>query len=697
MKLDIETQRFHTNEIEGRESYVVANTSHMMRILGESLYEDKILACIREISTNAFESHFRANNAEPFHIYLPTSDNPKITWRDFGTGLSKEQLSNLYKVFGASDKGDSNDYTGCLGLGSKAPFAYHGNGGTFITTSYIDGTKHTVVNAKDSRGKPTMVFLKSESTNEPNGVEIAFDVLPEDVTEFAQKAAKVFQWFKTRPICKQGHYENMLDEYDYDYDFPTWKLQKRASSTYPYYKNKCKAIMGQVAYPINLEHFKGDYARVLELGNLHLFFEIGEIEMSPSREGLQYHEHTINAIKKRLDEIIKYFRDYVSQKIKDCESLWDSRILLAELVNGELSFLNGLVSKEVEWKNQKVSTLVEIKGCNLTKFEKQQTFRYNTDDVVKQHNGHQTVRASKRISLYYNDMKRGAITACKDKLRKDKDIDIIYLVRDKDELNHFKSLLGAVNGAVKPCSDLPYNASTKQRGNISTVFAFNEQNRRYYCRARNCWVSTSVEIDNETGVYCPMYKWEIDIDGFRFSPNEIKQLTESISKAGIKIPKLIGVRRNATKKFEKNNNWTRIDKWLEEKIHELLTDELKVEINDYQIASKIANKTFFRKLFPYLTKSESEIYKLAEMSANMLTIEQNARWLACVEVDKYFLRTTDESKIDSILNTRDITEMEKIVDTKYPMIKYVQRAYSYEEQKFEEIANYINLIDKAGV
>jgi HSP90 family molecular chaperone len=124
MKLADRVIETHSAGVRSESGFTIAQTSKMFKILSDSLYSDKVMAVIRELSTNAYDSHISAGNKNPFKVVLPNSANPNFIVRDYGTGLSQTDMENLYTTYGASNKNDSNDFVGCLGLGSKSPFAY---------------------------------------------------------------------------------------------------------------------------------------------------------------------------------------------------------------------------------------------------------------------------------------------------------------------------------------------------------------------------------------------------------------------------------------------------------------------------------------------------------------------------------------------------------------------------------------------
>src|SRR5210317_1243345 len=108
MKLADRTVEIHSRGMDSANQFSIAQTSKMFKILSDSLYSDKIMAVIRELATNAYDSHISAGNKNPFLVKLPTATDPNFTVRDYGTGLNQEDMDNLYTTYGASNKNDSN-------------------------------------------------------------------------------------------------------------------------------------------------------------------------------------------------------------------------------------------------------------------------------------------------------------------------------------------------------------------------------------------------------------------------------------------------------------------------------------------------------------------------------------------------------------------------------------------------------------
>jgi hypothetical protein len=350
MKLADRVIETHSTGVRSASQFNIAQTSKMFKILSDSLYSDKVMAAIRELSTNAYDSHVSAGNPNPFKVVLPTAANPIFMVRDYGTGLSQEDMENLYTTYGASNKNDSNDFVGCLGLGSKSPFAYTKS---FTTASYFNGKKYTYVAAIDDSGVPTLNLFNTSDTTEPNGLEISFAVKQHDFHEFTNKAIRIFHYFRMKPIIEGGINANLKDHKYSNTNIvisgDSWRVCRlnNDNSYYPNNYHKIEsgvvAIMGNIAYPVTVSQIVGEdkletpdhiqrwnrafqkadidswksfVGEILHSGlYLELEFGIGELEMDVSREGLQYTKQVIKALRQKTQEIYLEMKDQFSTKI----------------------------------------------------------------------------------------------------------------------------------------------------------------------------------------------------------------------------------------------------------------------------------------------------------------------------------------------------------------------------------------------
>ena len=72
--------------------FKIQASSKAFDILSSNIYTHKVRAVIREISCNAVDAHTAAGNPDRIHVHLPTRLEPHFSVRDYGTGLSDEDV-----------------------------------------------------------------------------------------------------------------------------------------------------------------------------------------------------------------------------------------------------------------------------------------------------------------------------------------------------------------------------------------------------------------------------------------------------------------------------------------------------------------------------------------------------------------------------------------------------------------------------
>lgn len=304
---------------------LVANAK-AFNILSSTLYSNKIRAIVRELSCNALDSHIAAGCADkPFDVHIPNKIEPWFAIRDYGTGLSYDEVMKIYTVYFKSTKSESNDFIGAMGLGSKSPFSYTT---TFSVTAIQNGKKNLYTAFINEVQVPSIALMGQFDTDEPNGLEVKIAVEREnDFYSFAREAEHVFSLFDVKPNILGGQII-INDRYieDTDIKLPNFVKLTNQKST--------NAVMGNIAYPIDIDdpqHHFGDLSAYLST-NLDILFEMGEIEFQPSREGLSYIPSTIQAIKQKLEKLHKYLSKDVEKKFKNM-SEWERAVFISEMSN----------------------------------------------------------------------------------------------------------------------------------------------------------------------------------------------------------------------------------------------------------------------------------------------------------------------------------------------------------------------------
>lgn len=302
-----------------------------IRMQINDLYSDKPGAIVREITSNADDSHRRAKQERPFYVHVPTALEPEFYVRDFGCGMTDEVMEEVYIVIGLSDKDHSDEETGMWGLGSKTPFGYADQ----YTISCYDGetVRHYGYGIADD-GIPTLYTLAIEPSTEPRGVRIGLAVEAQDFHLFEEAV-------RFSAVAHEGRFEHNLGEIDLGslaYKGEGWQaytespLVKKTSS---YLSTQSWWVrQGSVLYPITDSQItlprdsRGSWAsqRVYILD-----CPIGTVRMTPSREALQYDAEVVAYLKGRIEQVTEEIGQAVEEATKDIVSLVDYFEKVAEL------------------------------------------------------------------------------------------------------------------------------------------------------------------------------------------------------------------------------------------------------------------------------------------------------------------------------------------------------------------------------
>ena len=350
----IQTQTLNHIERHGiqKESvFRIRASAKAFSILSSNLYTDKILAIVREVSVNAQDSHIAAHNPQPFIIHLPNTLEPYFSVKDFGTGLSEEMMETVYTTYFESTKTESNDFTGCLGLGSKTPMSYTDS---FTVISRFDGEKITYNIFLNQNGIPSIARLHQEPTTEHNGLEVVVPVKEKDFNEFRLKAQQIFKRFQNPPeIIGNSNYK--LEPVTHSMHGEGWALRSPVDE---YNQGSAVAVMGSVGYRIVLSDstLTDIQERALDLP-VDLFFKIGEVDVNAGREGLSFDAPTVANIKNRLDSMVIELRDLVSKKFDACTTLWEARCLHYDIFTGEYKPLSSIIKEKncIIWNGHELS------------------------------------------------------------------------------------------------------------------------------------------------------------------------------------------------------------------------------------------------------------------------------------------------------------------------------------------------------
>lgn len=310
--------------------YNISTSGKMYEILYHNIYSDPIAAVVREICSNAYDSHIQAGcEKTPFRVILPNPFHPFFEVEDFGIGMSKDDVETIYRSYGRSTKSDKNDQVGGFGLGSKTPFAYSS---TFTVRTRKDGVECTYMNYIGESGTPKLKQLSEKQTDQANGVKVTVPVNKDDFFAFRNHASHFLSFYQNRPevVGHDFEFEVSQQEVDLFYKYGVAKFGD----------DRSYIVSGCVPYPCNLGG--------------SLLVPIGFVQPTASRESLDCSNHKLS---QQLSEMYQEKLSSAEKSIRE-EYCSSSRLV------SRLSALKNTGAMEMVLRMIEVVSSKEYRGYN---------------------------------------------------------------------------------------------------------------------------------------------------------------------------------------------------------------------------------------------------------------------------------------------------------------------------------------------
>lgn len=542
--------KIHTPvEVEGilkQKNFTINASAEAFRILSSGLYQNKARAIVRELGTNAYDSHVAAGKAHiPFVVHIPNYIEPVFKIRDFGTGLTDKQITHLYSSYFASDKTESNDVTGCFGLGSKSPFSYTDS---FSIASYQSGRKSKWTAFIDEDGIPAMAYVGSEPTTDADGLEISFAVKTNDINDFKREAEYVYKFFKVRPTIVGASIVWPANNDVFKFSGNDWKAYNGR-----YNNNGNIVIMGNVGYPLDW-HTAGVSDRLITSMTIEFDIPIGSVDITASRESLEYTKRTKAYLQQRANEISKEIAEVVGKELDNKTCLWDASAFYME----NQLFLGNHVRM---WNGKDITNSYSADtGTPHMDIERRWSgaLKKSTNaDGFKQYYR----QDRKEVKFFIRDLDKGWERRVKGWMRTNSEVKnaiVLEPFADTDEQAKFFEVVGCPDESIL-CSTLPkvkYEKnpdSTTTKKKYSGVFQYNGSNKKSYA-----WTE---DKESTEGYYVP-------IDGFEPTTMSFYEFIRKVQSLYSLEPdtkgKIFGIRKYALEKIEQDSNWIPLTKALED-------------------------------------------------------------------------------------------------------------------------------------
>lgn len=286
------------------------NLEFITTLLSSNLYSNPEQSFIREIVSNAWDSHVEAGNTDVPVIVKFSKNNCKwgITIRDYGVGLSPERFSEIYCNIGSSTKRESNEFTGGFGIGRYSAIACSNS---VYLISYYKGTAYFYIMIK-SGNSITTNLIRESSTNEKDGLEVTIKGI-EDINPYIN-ALQYIIFFPNIYIDGVATENNSIKIKHFK-NFSAATTTKRIPH---------KLLLGNVLYPINTSYLSKEassfISRIYYTG-IVVKFNIGEINITPNRENVIYTSDTIKVIEDRVlaakEELNNLIKNIISKDYDD--------------------------------------------------------------------------------------------------------------------------------------------------------------------------------------------------------------------------------------------------------------------------------------------------------------------------------------------------------------------------------------------
>ena len=694
----------------------IRNSAKAFNILSSGLYANKIRAIVRELSCNAVDSHTAAGKQNtPFDVHLPNSLEPWFSIRDYGTGLSHDQVTNIYTTYFESTKTASNEFIGALGLGSKSPFSYTDN---FTVTAIKDGVKGIYTAFINEQGVPSIAKMMDEQTTDPAGVEVRFAVEERyDFDKFRSEAKSVYEYFKLRPVISGNQEFKFKDpEYKEKDIIPGVHYSGEGNSRHSY------AIMGNIKYPIdvpNADKALGGLQGLLSCG-LVMEFNIGELDFQASREGLSYIPQTIDAIKNKLVALNGQLAIHIAQEADKITNLWERADYLEKRYAEHL--FSQAVTKYVtdtkfelyspqhsRWNAKKtfkfeVKNLASTYNIALRGFSKSRS--YNACSTIKPTHSYDNVSGqtvyhddweitvSPDVHFVINDTKVGATERAKHHWKTSADISnryssSVYVVEaaDKSKPVNTKAFFTAMSnppeGKIFQASSLLEKDRAGGIGQNVTIMRLEEgRSRGWRDRAEMVWRDggKAGSFDaKQTYYYLPL-------SGYKNlgTVEDIKSLEVHLRTSGIYTDHIYGVRKGDIENIKAQKNWVNLDEHVKGKLALLGQSDVmglvKQSIDWKELYQYNATKHIADKASPYIVLFNT----FKDVKESDQKKRQSLEWLC----RQYKVATS--TNIDPATLIDKYNKEVEAIYKRYPLIKGISR----HSTEGKDLAEYINLIDQ---
>ena len=698
MKLHTKQNVVEKSGLKEEAGFSIEASAKAFFILSDGLYSNKVKAVVRELSTNAYDSHVDAGVADkPFDVHVPTRLEPTFYVRDYGTSMSHEDCMQLYTTYFRSTRSDSNDAVGCLGLGSKAPFAYVDS---FTVEAYLNGNRRLYTAYKDESGIPVFSLMDEGETEEPNGIKVSMSVDSYDVWDFRREAAEIFKFFKVRPNFVGGEVD--FEDGAVTLSGDNWEFERGSHNNY--------LIMGQIAYPIDEDQIKDEVASkfLYSSSGLNIYANIGDVDITPSRESLSYNSATKAKIVEIINEIGLEIATSMEEQIADQDSLFAARVKYIELSDqcDSVSVAMKALDTNLSWNgqdlfNNMMGSAIETGELHVTSYHK--TSWRKKIDVT---HGVEKIHMHTDTKYVVDDLPRGGISRIRKYINDNCENASIFVASDENAEAFYELLGGATEEDIILTSNLPKREYYRSGGGggggsipaqvydhdeghfVSCKMSVKYEDAFYLEEARG---EVRIEGDRQVGEYDEGYGCSLQIHSVSKMIETLTRMGSDLSDKNFYLVKPSVIRNSG---LAHRDNWSDGCPVLRDATEEVMNDNLdniRKVITKPELGRDASSR--YAEVIR-MTKSDSEIKQLvSEYDACVEEVDAVKHDVAAIRT----LMSYFELKVDTDEAAKKMDRFEGSYDKlmeRYPMFNEMSSYYMDEDTK-QNCANYIDLVENS--
>lgn len=188
MIVNDKTRQFSSNvDLSSSHKFAVGDIQKIIAIIRDTGYTNKIKSAVREVYSNAIDANAMTDSPYKVLVGLTLEDffskhgQHQLYIRDFGPGLSHNDVCNVFAMYGVSTKEGAANQIGGFGIGAKSPFSYTD---TFIVHSYYEGQHTTYCCYLDENSSAMLDILNQEPSDAETGLCIQIPIRSNDYNDF---------------------------------------------------------------------------------------------------------------------------------------------------------------------------------------------------------------------------------------------------------------------------------------------------------------------------------------------------------------------------------------------------------------------------------------------------------------------------------------------------------------------------------